>query len=104
MLSGESAMGEFPVETVATMSAIAARAEAAWTGGELPPPPPLAERPGLESIVAHAAKDIATALGARPSSGALACAGLARGGVRRRSRRESALGDLFGLLRLDEGV
>ena len=65
MLSGESAMGEFPVETVATMSAIAARAEAAWTGGELPPPTPLAERPELESVVAHAAKDIATALGAR---------------------------------------
>ena len=65
MLSGESAAGEFPVEAVATMSAIAARAEAAWTGGELPLPPPLPESPELESVVARAARDIATALGAR---------------------------------------
>ncbi|MBE7210900.1 MAG: pyruvate kinase [Gluconacetobacter diazotrophicus] len=65
MLSGESATGEFPAETVATMSAIAARAEAAWHDGELPPPPPLVETREPESIVAHAAKDIATALGAR---------------------------------------
>ncbi len=41
MLSGESAMGEFPVETVAMMSAIAARAEAAWHDGEVPCPPSL---------------------------------------------------------------
>ena len=65
MLSGESAMGEFPVETVAMMSAIAARAEAAWNDGELPCPPKLEERPELESVVARAAKDIATALDAR---------------------------------------
>ena len=65
MLSGESAMGEFPVETVATMSAIALRAEAAWLDGELPCPPPLRETGALESVVARAAKDIATALDAR---------------------------------------
>ncbi len=65
MLSGESAMGEFPVETVAMMSAIAARAEAAWNHGELPCPPPLEERSELESVVARAAKDIATSLDAR---------------------------------------
>ncbi len=65
MLSGESAMGGFPIEAVATMSAIAARAEAAWLDGELPCPPPLRETGGLESVVAHAAKDIATALAAR---------------------------------------
>ena len=65
MLSGESAMGEFPVETVAMMSAIAARAEAAWNDRELPCPPSLKETNELESVVAHAAKDIATALDAR---------------------------------------
>ncbi len=65
MLSGESAMGEFPVETVATMSAIAARAEAAWQNGEVAPPPALRETGKLEGVVAHAAKDIAAALGAR---------------------------------------
>ena len=65
MLSGESAMGEFPVETVATMSAIAARAEAAWLSGEVAPPPPLREIGKLEWVVAHAAKEIAAAVGAR---------------------------------------
>ena len=65
MLSGESAMGEFPVETVATMSAIAARAEAAWHDGELPCPPKLEETSEPESVVARAAKDIATSLDAR---------------------------------------
>ncbi len=65
MLSGESAMGEFPVETVAMMSAIAARAEAAWNDCELPCPPSLKETNELESVVARAAKDIATALDAR---------------------------------------
>ena len=65
MLSGESAMGEFPVETVATMSAIAARAEAAWLTGEVAPPPPLRETGKLEWVVAHAAKEIAAAVGAR---------------------------------------
>ena len=65
MLSGESAMGDFPVETVATMSAIAARAEAAWLTGEVAPPPALRETGRLEWVVAHAAKDIAAAVGAR---------------------------------------
>ena len=65
MLSGESAVGGFPVAAVATMSAVAARAEAAWCDGELPCPPPLAESREPESVVARAAKDIATALAAR---------------------------------------
>ncbi len=65
MLSGESALGEFPVETVTTMAAIAARAEAAWLGGEVAPPPPLRETGKLEWVVAHAATEIAAAVGAR---------------------------------------
>jgi pyruvate kinase len=65
MLSGESATGEFPVETVATMAAIAARAEAAWLSGELPGPSPLPESDEVEAAVAHAAKRIASSLKAR---------------------------------------
>ena len=65
MLSGESAVGEYPVETVATMSAIARRAEAAWLGGELPGPPPLRGSADPESAVAQAAHSLAENLGAR---------------------------------------
>ena len=65
MLSGESAMGQFPVETVATMSAIACRAEAAWLSGEIPPPPPLAPSRDLAVVVARAATEIARSVGAR---------------------------------------
>ncbi len=65
MLSGESAMGEYPVESVAAMSAIAERAEAAWLSGEAPPPAALPESDDLESAVALAAKHIATSLNAR---------------------------------------
>lgn len=64
MLSGESAIGKFPVETVATMSAIAARAEAAWLSGELPGPAPLppARAGEMEATVARAAREIAADL------------------------------------------
>lgn len=62
MLSGESAMGQYPVESVAAMSAIAERAEQAWLSGEVPPPPLLPESDDLESAVALAAKRIATSL------------------------------------------
>ena len=67
MLSGESAMGDYPVQTVATMSVIAERAETAWLGGELVsgPPPLPAVRGELESVVALAAQQIAAALKAR---------------------------------------
>ena len=57
MLSGESAMGEYPVETVAVMSAIAARAEQAWLGGELPGPPLLRESSEPGACVARAAEE-----------------------------------------------
>ncbi len=65
MLSGESAIGKFPVETVATMSAIAARAESAWLSGELPSPAELPLRHELEATVAFAAQEIADTLNAR---------------------------------------
>ena len=65
MLSGESAMGEYPVETVATMSAIARRAENAWLHGEVAAPPALASSTELGTVVAHAATRIAAMLWAR---------------------------------------
>lgn len=65
MLSGESAVGKFPVETVAAMAAIARRAENAWLRGEVPPPPPLLPDRELEATVARAATEIARAVGAR---------------------------------------
>ena len=67
MLSGESAMGDYPVQAVATMSVIAEHAETAWLGGELISGPPAlpAVRGELESVVALAAQQIASALKAR---------------------------------------
>ena len=55
MLSGESAIGKYPVEAIATMSAIAHRAEQAWMNGEIPPPPDLPLSGSMEDVVAHAA-------------------------------------------------
>ncbi len=62
MLSGESAIGKYPVETIATMSAIAHRAEQAWINGEVPPPPDSPLGGALEDIVAHAATMMACSL------------------------------------------
>ena len=63
MLSGESAIGKYPVETVATMAAIAHRAEQAWMKGEVPPPPDAPLRGTLEDVVAHAATMMSESLG-----------------------------------------
>ena len=52
MLSAESAVGRFPVEAVATMATIAARAEESWITGELPIPPSIPDRADLEAAVA----------------------------------------------------
>ncbi len=65
MLSGESAIGKYPVETVATMTAIALRAEAAWASGEVPWLPSLPENADPGATVARAARKIAETLGAR---------------------------------------
>jgi pyruvate kinase len=65
MLSGESAVGKFPVETVATMATIAARAEEAWMNGELPGPNELENVPNLDAAVGHAAQMIAKSVSAR---------------------------------------
>ena len=49
MLSAESAVGRFPVEAVATMATIAARAERRGSQGELPIPPSIPDRADLEA-------------------------------------------------------
>jgi pyruvate kinase len=53
MLSGESAIGQHPVESVATMSTIAARAEAAWVSGEVAEPPALSPTSSIDSTIAY---------------------------------------------------
>src|SRR3984893_10891796 len=65
MLSAESAVGRFPVEAVATMATIAARAEESWTSGELPGPAPIPDRGDLEAAVANAVHVIANSVSAK---------------------------------------
>jgi pyruvate kinase len=53
MLSGETAIGQHPVEAVATMATIAARAEAAWLSGEIAEPPALSPTTSIDSTIAY---------------------------------------------------
>jgi pyruvate kinase len=53
MLSGETAIGRYPVQTVATMSRIAERAEQAWVTGEVPKPPEIDPEPTIEGIISY---------------------------------------------------
>jgi len=78
MLSAESAVGKFPVEAVATMATIARRAEAAWTGGELPLLPTLPDRGDLEAAVANAVHAIAKSVSAKAIIAATASGGTPR--------------------------
>lgn len=64
MLSGESAIGRYPVEAVATMSRIAARTEAAWFCDELPGPAPLPYSRNIGEAVAQATQRLALELDA----------------------------------------
>jgi pyruvate kinase len=65
MLSGESAVGKFPVEVVATMATIAARAELAWMRGELPSSAELRPVADLDGAVGQATAMIASSVSAR---------------------------------------
>ncbi|HEX6566697.1 MAG TPA: pyruvate kinase [Chthoniobacterales bacterium] len=65
MLSGESAVGKFPVEVVATMATIAARAELAWMRGELPSSVELRPVADLDGAVGQATAMIASSVSAR---------------------------------------
>jgi len=53
MLSGETAIGRYPVESVATMATIAARAEAAWLNHEVADPPDLSPPSSIDSTIAY---------------------------------------------------
>ena len=53
MLSGETAIGQYPVETIATMSRIAARAERAWREDEVPRPPHIAPERNVEHVISY---------------------------------------------------
>jgi len=64
MLSGETAIGKYPIETVHTMSIIAARAEQAWMKGELPSPTELEPEQNIAAHVAHASSNLARSLNA----------------------------------------
>lgn len=55
MLSAETAIGKYPVETISTMATIAVSVEKAWLGGQLPGPPPLEPPPQISPTVAHVA-------------------------------------------------
>jgi pyruvate kinase len=78
MLSAESAVGKFPVEAVATMATIAARAEAAWRSGELPKPPAIPDKGDLESAVAYAVYSIAKSVSAKAIIAATSSGGTPR--------------------------
>lgn len=65
MLSGETAIGEYPAETIAMMSAIASRTEAAWLTEELPGPPELPMPEGIDANVAYASQVAAQSVGAK---------------------------------------
>ena len=65
MLSGETAIGHYPVETVTTMASIAANIERAWLGHELPGPVALDPPPEIEATVGYASQVVAKTLSAR---------------------------------------
>lgn len=53
MLSGETAIGNYPVESVATMATVAARAEAAWMNREVAELPDLSPASTIDSTLAY---------------------------------------------------
>jgi pyruvate kinase len=78
MLSAESAVGKFPVEAVATMATIAARAEAAWISEELPIPLAIPDKGDLEAAVANAVHVIAKSVSAKAIIAATSSGGTPR--------------------------
>ncbi len=65
MLSGETAIGQNPAETVATMSAVAVATENAWLKGDLQGPPQLQPPHEIEATVAYGGQLIAESLAAQ---------------------------------------
>jgi len=65
MLSGETAIGHYPAETIAMMSQIAVRTESAWMTDELPGPPALPLPKSVESNIAYVSQVAAQAVNAK---------------------------------------
>lgn len=65
MLSGETAIGKYPAETVAMMSSIATCVEGAWMNGELAGPPELPLPEGTDANIAYASHLTARSLSVR---------------------------------------
>ncbi len=63
MLSGETAVGKYPLQAVQTMARIAEQTEQAFVA-ERRPPPPLMAQSSISRAVCHAATDTVYALGA----------------------------------------
>src|ERR1700676_1365237 len=78
MLSGESAIGKFPVEVVETMATIARRAELAWMRGELPSSGELRRFADLDGAVGQATAMIANSVTAKAIIAATASGGTPR--------------------------
>jgi pyruvate kinase len=65
MLSAETAIGQYPIEAIATMSTIARRIEQAWIKGELPGPIQLTPPQTIDANVAYASQVVAQSLSAK---------------------------------------
>jgi pyruvate kinase len=65
MLSGETAIGKYPAETVATMAVIAVRVERACLSGELPGWPEVDAPRGIDANVAYASQVVAESIAAK---------------------------------------
>lgn len=65
MLSGETAIGEYPAETVAMMSQIAVRTESAWMNDELPGPPALPLPKSIDGNIAYVSQVAAQSVNAK---------------------------------------
>jgi pyruvate kinase len=65
MLSGETAIGKYPADTIAVMSAIAGRTEQAWLHGELPGPAPIPQSQNIDANIAYASQVVAQSISAK---------------------------------------
>jgi len=62
MLSGETAIGKHPIESVGTMAIIAARAEAAWLNQEVAELPDLTPAASIDAVIAYLSHEAARRL------------------------------------------
>lgn len=65
MLSGETAIGKYPADTIATMASIAMHTEQAWLHGELAGPAPLPAPEEIDANIAYLAKIAAESISAK---------------------------------------